>query len=32
MFLGVDGKTQVTVEYHNDKLIRVDTIAISTQQ
>lgn len=30
-FLGVDGKTQVTIEYHNDKPIRVDTIVISTQ-
>lgn len=26
-----DGKTQVTVEYDNDKVVRVDTIVISTQ-
>lgn len=30
-YLGADGKTQVTVEYDNNKPIRVDTIIISTQ-
>lgn len=30
-YLGADGKAQVTVEYENDKPIRVDTIVISTQ-
>ena len=30
-YLGADGKTQVTVEYENDKPIRIDTIIISTQ-
>lgn len=30
-FLGMDGKTQVTVEYIDDKPIRIDTIVISTQ-
>ena len=29
--LGPDGKTQVTVEYENNKPIRIDTIVISTQ-
>ena len=26
-----DGKTQVTVEYDNDKVVRIDTVIISTQ-
>ena len=26
-----DGKSQVTVEYENDKPIRVDTVVLSTQ-
>ncbi|MBE6718879.1 MAG: methionine adenosyltransferase [Ruminococcaceae bacterium] len=30
-YLRPDGKTQVTVEYENDKPVRVDTILISTQ-
>ena len=30
-YLEPDGKTQVTVEYHNDKIARIDTILISTQ-
>ncbi|NTW72868.1 MAG: methionine adenosyltransferase [Eubacteriaceae bacterium] len=30
-YLRPDGKTQVTVEYENDKPIRVDTIVVSTQ-
>jgi len=30
-FLYPDGKTQVTVEYENDKPIRIDTIVTSTQ-
>ncbi len=29
--LSPDGKTQVTVEYENDKISRIDTIVISTQ-
>ena len=29
--LGPDGKTEITIEYDNDKPIRVDTIVISTQ-
>lgn len=29
--LGPDGKTQVTVEYDDEKLVRVETILISTQ-
>ena len=29
--LGPDGKTQVTVEYDNNKLKRIDTIVVSTQ-
>ena len=29
--IGADGKTQVTVEYEDDKPIRIDTIVISTQ-
>ena len=29
--LGPDGKTEVTIEYNDDKPIRVDTILISTQ-
>ena len=29
--LGPDGKTQVTVEYNNDKITRIDTIIISTE-
>lgn len=31
LFLGPDGKTQVSVEYENDKVKRIDTIIISTQ-
>ena len=30
-YLGADGKTQVTVEYKNDKPARVDAIVVSTQ-
>lgn len=30
-YLGADGKVQVTVEYENDKPVRVDTIVVSTQ-
>ena len=30
-YLRPDGKTQVTIEYENDKPVRVDTIVISTQ-
>lgn len=30
-FLGPDGKTQVTIEYENDKPKRIETILISTQ-
>jgi len=30
-FLGPDGKTQVTIEYENNQVKRVDTIVISTQ-
>lgn len=30
-YLRPDGKTQVTVEYHDDQPVRVDTIVISTQ-
>lgn len=31
LYLRPDGKTQVTVEYHDDQPVRVDTIVISTQ-
>ncbi len=30
-YLRPDGKTQVTVEYHNDRPVRVDTVVVSTQ-
>jgi S-adenosylmethionine synthetase len=30
-YLGPDGKTQVTVEYENDRPLRIDAIVISTQ-
>lgn len=30
-YLRPDGKTQVTLEYDDDKLVRVDTIVVSTQ-
>ncbi len=30
-YLRPDGKTQVTIEYQNDKPVRVDTIVVSTQ-
>ena len=30
-YLRPDGKTQVTIEYDNDKIKRVDTIVVSTQ-
>ena len=30
-YLGPDGKAQVSVEYENDKPIRVDTVVLSTQ-
>ncbi|MCI8309959.1 MAG: methionine adenosyltransferase [Clostridia bacterium] len=30
-YIRPDGKTQVTIEYENDKPIRVDTIVVSTQ-
>ena len=30
-YLGADGKTQVTVEYEDEKPLRVDTIVVSTQ-
>ena len=30
-YLGPDGKTQVTIEYDDDKIKRIDTIVVSTQ-
>ena len=30
-YLGPDGKTQVTVEYEDDKLVRINTIVVSSQ-
>src|SRR3989344_3448146 len=30
-FLGPDGKTQVTIEYHDKKPVRIDTVLISSQ-
>ena len=30
-YLGPDGKTQVTVEYDNDVITRIDTVVVSTQ-
>lgn len=30
-YLRPDGKTQITVEYHDDKPVRIDTVLVSTQ-
>ncbi len=30
-YLGPDGKSQVTIEYHNNEPVRVDTVVISSQ-
>ncbi len=30
-YLGPDGKSQVTIEYHNNQPVRVDTVVISSQ-